>query len=53
MPLHPHALGVTVAEVTAQPSRELGVALGMGVIEVPELRTLEMGAGDAMGLSSG
>ena len=53
MPLQPHALGAIVAEVTAQPSRELGVALGMGVIEVPELGTLEMGAGDAMGLASG
>ena len=30
MPLQPHALGVTVAEVTAHPNRELGVALGMG-----------------------
>ena len=51
MPFQPHALGVTVAEVTAHPNRELGVALGMG--EVPARGTLEMGAGDAMGLASG
>ena len=53
MPLQLHALGAIVAEVTAQPSRELGVALGIGVVVAPEPRTLEMGAGDAMGLSSG
>ena len=51
MPLQPHALGVTVAEVTEHPNRELGVALGMG--EATERGPLETGAGDALGLASG
>ena len=53
MPLQSQALGAIVAEVTAQPSRELGVALDIGVGAAPELRALEMGAGDALELSSG
>ena len=53
MPLQSQALGATVAEVTAQPSRELGVDLDIGVVAAPELRALEMGAGDALGLSPG
>ena len=51
MPLQLHALGVTVAEVTAHPNREAGVTLGMG--EVTARGPLEMGAGDALGLASG
>ena len=53
MPLQSQALGATVAEVTAQPSREVGVDFDIGVVAAPELRALGVGGGDALGLSSG
>ena len=52
MPLQSQALGATVAEVTAQPSKEVGVDfVKVAVVTAPGLK--EVGGGDALGLSSG
>ena len=56
MPLQSQALGATVAEVTAQPSKEVGVDFVIVVVVVvaaPGLKALGVGGGDALGLSSG